>query len=90
MPSIVPASPMTRYGAPVDFSTIWEDHIDQTFREFQFKKLVSVSMVDVGLVTSPIPYRFIAMYMRSFDGCSVGPLPLAPNSGDGGIGGDLK
>lgn len=88
MLSIVPASPMVRYGAPLDFTKVWEDYVDPKFPKVYFKKLVSVLMVDVWLVTSPIPHRFVGIYIRSFDDCLVGPIPLAPNSGNGGTGDD--
>lgn len=90
MPPVTPVTPVACYGAPVDFTSTWKDYVDPKFSNVPFRKLFCILWVDVGFTTGLVPYRFVAIYMRAYDGSLVGTLPLAQDGGSGDDGSGVE
>ncbi|KAI6686129.1 hypothetical protein NL676_032042 [Syzygium grande] len=73
------ASPIARYGAPIDFEGELYWFTDLDFPSVMFVRYTVTLWVDVGVPRGLVPYRFVSIFVLE-DGRPVGPIPY-PNGG---------
>ncbi|KAI6670706.1 hypothetical protein NL676_005591 [Syzygium grande] len=83
---MIPASPIARYGAPIDFEGEPYQFTDPNFPSVMFVCYTAMLWVDVGVPGGHVPYHFISVFVL-VDGLLVGSI-LYPNGGSSDNGSD--